>query len=89
MAKFAPNTQLSASTDVWGPYYIKRIQDVLAGTWKSTDTWGGFEAACWRCRRSTNMPDDVAALATQTVADITDRQEQGVRRPAEGSEPAR
>ena len=29
MTKFAPNTQLSASTDVWGPYYIKRIQDVI------------------------------------------------------------
>ena len=31
---------------VWGPYYVKRIQDVLDGTWKSTDTWGGFAAAC-------------------------------------------
>ena len=26
MSKFAPTTELTASTDVWAPYYIKRIQ---------------------------------------------------------------
>src|ERR1700722_16154519 len=71
MAKFAEGTQLSASTDVWGPYYIKRIDDVLAGTWKSTDTWGGFDSGMLAMSPFTNMPPDVAALATQTVADIT------------------
>jgi basic membrane protein A and related proteins len=71
MTKFAPNTQLSASTDVWGPYYIKRIDDVMAGTWKSTDTWGGFAAGMLKMSPFTNMPDDVKALGNQTVADIT------------------
>jgi basic membrane protein A and related proteins len=71
MSKFATGTQLSASTDVWGPYYIKRIDDVLAGTWKSTDTWGGFDSGMLAMSPFTNMPPDVAALATQTVADIT------------------
>ena len=70
MAKFASGTQLSASTDVWGPYYIKRIQDVLAGTWKSTDTWGGFDSGMLAMSPFTNMPDDVAAMATAAVADI-------------------
>jgi simple sugar transport system substrate-binding protein len=71
MSKFATDTQLTASTDVWGPYYIKRIQEVLSGTWKSTDTWGGFDSGMLAMSPFTNMPADVAALATSTVADIT------------------
>jgi basic membrane protein A and related proteins len=71
MSKFAPGTQLTASTDIWDPYYIKRIGDVLAGSWKSTDTWGGFDSGMLVMSPFANMPDDVAALATATVADIT------------------
>jgi basic membrane protein A and related proteins len=71
MAKFAPNTELSANINEWGPYYIKRIQDVLDGTWKSSDVWGGFDSGMLRMSPFTNMPDDVKALAEQTVADIT------------------
>ena len=56
MSKFAEGTQLSASTDVWGPYYIKRIGDVLDGTWKSTDTWGGFDSGMLAMSPFTNMP---------------------------------
>ena len=70
MLKFGEKTQLSASTDVWGPYYIDRIAAVLSDTWKSTDTWGGFAEGMLAMSPFTNMPDDVAALATQTVADI-------------------
>ena len=70
MSKFAKDTQLSASTDVWGPYYIKRIEDVMAGTWKSTDIWGGFDSGMLAMSPFTNMPADVAALGTSTMADI-------------------
>jgi simple sugar transport system substrate-binding protein len=70
MSKFAPTTELTASTDVWAPYYIKRVGDVLAGTWKSTDTWGGFDSGMLAMSPFTNMPPEVADLATQTVADI-------------------
>jgi simple sugar transport system substrate-binding protein len=71
MSKFAPTTELTASTDIWGPYYIKRIGDVMAGTWKSTDTWGGFASGMLAMSPFTNMPDDVKALAASTVVDIT------------------
>jgi basic membrane protein A and related proteins len=71
MTKFAAGTQLTASTDVWAPYYIKRIGEVLAGTWKSTDTWGGFDSGMLQMSPFTNMPPDVIALAKETVADIT------------------
>jgi simple sugar transport system substrate-binding protein len=71
MAKFADSTQLSASVDLWGPYYIKRIGDVINGTWKSTDTWGGFADGMLAMSPFTNMPPEVAAIATKSVADIT------------------
>jgi simple sugar transport system substrate-binding protein len=70
MSKFAEGTQLSASTDNWAPYYIKRIGDVMAGTWKSTDTWGGFDSGMLAMAPFENMPADVAALGTGTIADI-------------------
>jgi simple sugar transport system substrate-binding protein len=71
MAKFAADTQLSASTDVWGPYYISRIQAVLDKTWKSSDIWGGFAEGMLAMSPFHNMPDDVAALGNQTIADVT------------------
>lgn len=70
MAKFADTAQLTASVDLWAPYYIKRIGDVLAGTWKSTDTWGGFDTGMLGLTPFANMPPDVAALATSTEAAI-------------------
>jgi basic membrane protein A and related proteins len=44
---------------------------VLDGTWKSSDVWGGFDSGMLRMSPFTNMPDDVKALAEQTVAEIT------------------
>ena len=70
MAKFASSTQLSASVDAWGPYYIKRIGDALAGKWTSTDTWGGFDTGMLDMSPFTNMPDAVAAEAAATVEAI-------------------
>ena len=72
MAKFAQGTQLSASVDLWGPYYIKRIDDVMKNAWTSTDTWGGFAQGMLAMSPFSNMPADVASAATAKVADITD-----------------
>jgi basic membrane protein A and related proteins len=71
MAKFAPNAELSANVNVWGPYYIKRAQAMIDGTWKSEDIWGGFSSGMLKMSPFTNMPDDVKALAQQTVDDIS------------------
>ncbi|MFZ1963997.1 MAG: BMP family ABC transporter substrate-binding protein [Roseiarcus sp.] len=70
MAKFAPHSQLSASVNVWGPYCIKRVQAVLDGSWASGDVWGGFGEGMLKMAPFANMPDDVKALAQQTVDDI-------------------
>ena len=70
MARFAPTTQLTASTDNWDPYCISRVQAVLDGTWKSTDTWGGFDSGLLTMAPFANMPADVEAQAAATKADI-------------------
>lgn len=41
MAAYGPESQLSASINHWSPYYIRRIQALLDGTWESADTWEG------------------------------------------------
>jgi len=38
----APDAQLLAVTHHWGDYYTRRAREVLAGTWKSGDVWGGI-----------------------------------------------
>jgi basic membrane protein A len=43
MKTYAPKAQLSAILDLWGDYYIGRVQAVLDGTWKSQAIWYGFK----------------------------------------------
>lgn len=42
MRRFAPETQVTAVIDDWNPYYVRRVGEVLDGTWVSTDTWDGL-----------------------------------------------
>jgi simple sugar transport system substrate-binding protein len=43
MSRFAPTKCLTSIVDDWAPYYVKRTQMVMDGTWKSTDTWEGMK----------------------------------------------
>jgi basic membrane protein A and related proteins len=70
MIKFGPKAQLTAIVDNWAPYYIQRTKDVLDGTWKSTDTWGGLKSKMVVMAPYTNMPADVKALAEKTQSEI-------------------
>ena len=70
MIKFGPKSQLTAIVDNWAPYYVQRVKDVLDGTWKSTDTWGGLKSTLVVMAPYTNMPDDVKKMATDTEAAI-------------------
>jgi simple sugar transport system substrate-binding protein len=46
MSAFAPKAHLGSAVVNWGPYYEKAVNDVLAGTWKTSDTkWGTKEGA--------------------------------------------
>jgi len=43
MSVFAPKAYLTAPVWNWGVYYEKVIRDVLNGTWKSENFWGGMD----------------------------------------------
>lgn len=68
--RFAPKAQLTSITDDWNGYVVSEAKAVLAGTWKSHDTWGGIKDGMVVLAPFTNMPDDVKALAEATTADI-------------------
>lgn len=63
--KFAPKAQLTATIDNWGPYYIRRVQEVMDGTWQSADYFGHMNEEAVQMAPFTNMPADVAAKAEE------------------------
>ena len=42
-SQFAPKSWLTASVYNWGPYYVKRIEEAMAGTWKSGFYYGSIK----------------------------------------------
>ena len=64
MSNFGPKTHMTAIVDNWGPYYIARTKAALEGTWKSQDTWGGFNTGMVQMAPyNKRLPADVVALA--------------------------
>src|SRR5436305_5048567 len=41
--KFAPKSWLTAALYDWGVYYVKRVKEAMAGTWKSGFYYGGLK----------------------------------------------
>lgn len=70
MISFAPETQLTAILDVWGPYYIARVEAAMNGTWEEKNTWGGMDTGMVDMAPMTNMDPELAALAEQLAYDI-------------------
>ena len=71
MIKFAPEAHLTAIIDDWGPYYVKRVQAVLDGTWETSDTWGGMDTGMVKMASYSNMPAALANIAEELEALIT------------------
>ncbi len=42
MAEYKPSPRVASIIDNWNPYYIKRVQAVIDGTWTSGHSWGGM-----------------------------------------------
>jgi simple sugar transport system substrate-binding protein len=70
MAKYGPKTCLTAVTMVWDGYYIDTAKAALAGTWKSTDVWGGFKEGM------VAMAPYNAVMPSAVVQDATAKQSQ-------------
>jgi simple sugar transport system substrate-binding protein len=71
--KAGPKAQLTAITDTWGPYYVKRIKMAMDGSWKGGEqSWDGLKDGILTMAPYTNMPDDVKDMAMKTEAGIKD-----------------
>ncbi len=70
MIAFAPEAQLTAIIDEWGPYYVSRAQAVLDGTWETHQIWYGIPEGMVLMAPYTNMPEDVAMMAAETEEEI-------------------
>ncbi len=68
MSAFGPNAQMTAIIDNWGPYYVKRVGQVMDGTWKSEDTWDGIGPGMVAFAPfNKNMPAEVASEAQAMI----------------------
>jgi simple sugar transport system substrate-binding protein len=65
MIKFAPNAQYTSIVDDWAPYYIRRVQELMDGTWKPTNVWEGIKEGEVEMAPYTNLPDEVAKAAEE------------------------
>jgi len=70
-SKFAPQAHIFSVRDHWAPFYIKTVQQVMDGTWKSQDFWGGFHDNMLQLASiNPNLPKDVRAKIDETMAAI-------------------
>ncbi|OHC48560.1 MAG: BMP family ABC transporter substrate-binding protein, partial [Rhodobacteraceae bacterium GWF1_65_7] len=42
MAEYKPSPRVTSIIDNWAPYYVKRVGQVMDGTWESIDSWEGI-----------------------------------------------
>ncbi len=72
MSRYAPNAHLTAIVNNWGPYYIKRTQAVLNGTWTPQQSWEGIADGMVVLSEfnKESLPADVIAKAEKTVEAI-------------------
>ena len=73
MAKYGPQSHLTANTENWGVYYSGQVKSQLAGTWKPEQTaWGIKENLVVLSGLNQAVPADVAKLFMQKKKDIVD-----------------
>jgi len=63
--KFAPKAQLTATIDNWGPYYVKKVGQVIDGNWQVEDYFGHMNEGAVGMAPFTNMPAEVQAKAQE------------------------
>lgn len=67
MRSYAPKAQLTAITDDWTPYYLRRVKAAMDGSWTSGDTWDGLKAGAVRMAAyGEAVPDPVRKAADAT-----------------------
>jgi basic membrane protein A and related proteins len=73
MPAFKPMPRISSIIDNWAPYYIRRVGQVLDGTWASERVWGGIDSGMVEIGEITDaVPAEVKAEAEAMIAAISD-----------------
>jgi basic membrane protein A and related proteins len=63
MLSVAPNAQLTAIVDNWGAYDVKRVEQLLEGTWTASANWEGLKSGIFQMAPYTNMTAEQVAFA--------------------------
>jgi simple sugar transport system substrate-binding protein len=63
MARFGPQSHITAIIDDWAPYYVKRVGQVLDGTWATGDSWAGMKEGEVVISEIRNVAPEIAAEA--------------------------
>lgn len=81
MTAFAPKAHLTGIVNNWGPYYVRRVRDVMNGSWTTQHSWDGIaEGVVQMAPYNPGLPEDVRAAAIATEDAIRD----GSLHPFEG-----
>ena len=71
MSVFGPKSFLTGTVHDWKTYYEKRVQQVLDGTWKSDNVWGGLAQGMTELAPlNAAIPADVVEKVNAITADI-------------------
>jgi simple sugar transport system substrate-binding protein len=72
MAEYKPTPRVASIIDEWSPYYIKRVGQVIDGTWDSRHSWGGMpEGEVVIGEMTDAIPEDIRAEAQGMIDAIT------------------
>lgn len=73
MTKFGPKAHVAASTIDWSGYYIKRVGEVMDGSWKSGSTWWGLKENMIDLKAfNATLSDDVKKLIAERRQGVID-----------------
>ncbi|WP_406676753.1 BMP family ABC transporter substrate-binding protein [Neomoorella carbonis] len=73
MRQFAPNANLTSPIWNWGPYYVKTVEAVKNGTWKSEDYYGTMKDGVVDLGPfSDKVPQEVRDLVNKKKQEIID-----------------
>lgn len=74
MHSFAPNANLTSPIFNWGDYYVKVVEEVKNGTWKSGDYWGGLEdGVVALAPLSDKVPEDVKQVVAEKEKELIEK----------------
>ena len=73
MSRFGPRTNLTSVVQNWGGYYVKVVEDVLAGRWKPDNVMGGLREGMIRMAPlNPAIPVDVREKVAALEKDIAE-----------------